>query len=146
MITMNGQITIHTITFAILMGFIPMHIDKTLLPVLMISAALLGSTSSFAKQYYKWVDRNGSTHYTTTPPPKSAIKKGKVETYGWKSAGSTAPATATTAAQNPAEKNPAVATTTPNDKAQPAQGTNTTSQTTPAVNQPPAQTPTTQTL
>ena len=37
-----------------------------------------------AKEYYKWVDQNGSTHYTTTPPPKSAKKKGKVETYGWK--------------------------------------------------------------
>lgn len=42
----------------------------------------LSSTTSFAKEYYKWVDAKGSTHYTTTPPPKSAKKKGKVETYG----------------------------------------------------------------
>ncbi len=42
----------------------------------------LSSTSSFAKEYYKWVDAKGSTHYTTTPPPKSAKKKGKVDTYG----------------------------------------------------------------
>ncbi|MDN5513140.1 DUF4124 domain-containing protein [Acinetobacter sp.] len=42
----------------------------------------LSSTTSFAKEYYKWVDAKGSTHYTTTPPPKSAKKKGKVDTYG----------------------------------------------------------------
>ena len=43
---------------------------------------ILSSTTSFAKEYYKWVDAKGSTHYTTTPPPKSAKKKGKVDTYG----------------------------------------------------------------
>lgn len=42
----------------------------------------LSSTTSFAKEYYKWVDAKGSTHYSTTPPPKSAKKKGKVDTYG----------------------------------------------------------------
>jgi hypothetical protein len=42
----------------------------------------LSSTTGFAKEYYKWVDAKGSTHYTTTPPPKSAQKKGKVDTYG----------------------------------------------------------------
>ncbi|WP_407307225.1 DUF4124 domain-containing protein [Acinetobacter sp.] len=42
----------------------------------------LSSTTGFAKEYYKWVDAKGSTHYTTTPPPKSAKKKGKVDTYG----------------------------------------------------------------
>ena len=42
----------------------------------------LSSTSSFAKEYYKWVDAKGSTHYTATPPPKSAQKKGKINTYG----------------------------------------------------------------
>ena len=40
------------------------------------------STTGFAKEYYKWVDAKGSTHYTITPPPKSAQKKGKVDTYG----------------------------------------------------------------
>ena len=44
----------------------------------------MSSTQSFAKTYYKWVDNQGSTHYTTTPPPKTAKKKGKVDTYGWK--------------------------------------------------------------
>ena len=46
-----------------------------------ISVSLF-TTQSFAKQYYKWVDANGSTHYTTTPPPKNVKKQGKVETYG----------------------------------------------------------------
>jgi hypothetical protein len=45
---------------------------------------VMGSTQSFAKTYYKWVDNQGSTHYTTAPPPKTAKKKGKVDTYGWK--------------------------------------------------------------
>lgn len=42
------------------------------------------NTSSFAKDYYKWVDAQGSTHYTTTPPPKAkGIKeRGKIQTYG----------------------------------------------------------------
>lgn len=49
-----------------------------------LTCALLSSSASlWAKDYYKWVDANGSTHYTTTPPPKSAKKKGKIETYGW---------------------------------------------------------------
>lgn len=41
---------------------------------------------SFAQQdYYKWVDSNGSTHYSTTPPPKAkGVKtRGKIKTYGW---------------------------------------------------------------
>ena len=33
------------------------------------------------KNFYKWVDKNGSTHYTTTPPPSTAKRLGKVETY-----------------------------------------------------------------
>lgn len=41
------------------------------------------TTQSFAKTYYKWVDSQGSTHYTTTPPPKTAKKRGKIDTYGW---------------------------------------------------------------
>lgn len=49
-----------------------------------LTCALLSSSASlWAKDYYKWVDANGSTHYTATPPPKSAQKKGKIQTYGW---------------------------------------------------------------
>ena len=40
------------------------------------------STQTSASEFYKWVDANGSTHYTKTPPPKNAKKKGKVETFG----------------------------------------------------------------
>lgn len=52
------------------------------LMVAVISALTLNSTTSFAKEYYKWVDSKGSTHYTTTPPPKNAKKRGKIDTYG----------------------------------------------------------------
>ena len=53
------------------------------LSCLSASLILIFATSAVsAKQYYKWVDANGSAHYTTTPPPKTAKKKGKVDTYG----------------------------------------------------------------
>ncbi|MFW1753215.1 DUF4124 domain-containing protein [Acinetobacter wanghuae] len=59
-------------------------------------AVLLSSVSStsFATDYYKWVDSKGTTHYTKTPPPASAKKKAKVETYGWKNSAPTLPRTA----------------------------------------------------
>ena len=47
------------------------------------SMSMLSSSLTFAKEYYKWVDSKGSTHYTTTPPPKSAKNKGKIDTYGY---------------------------------------------------------------
>jgi len=53
------------------------------------TAFILLSPSSFAQDYYKWVDSKGSTHYTKTPPPASAKKKAKVETYGWKNSAPT---------------------------------------------------------
>ncbi len=58
----------------------------------------LSSTNSFAKEYYKWVDAKGSTHYTASPPPKSAVKKGKVNTYG-----ATRSVTPVPSSQSPAE-------------------------------------------
>lgn len=61
----------------------------------------MGSTQSFAKTYYKWVDSQGSTHYTTTPPPKTAKKKGKVDTYGWKNSPQAASSEAPPAANMP---------------------------------------------
>nr|WP_086205394.1 DUF4124 domain-containing protein [Acinetobacter sp. ANC 4648] len=48
----------------------------------MISIATFSSSQSFAKQYYKWTDSKGSTHYTNTPPPKNAKSKSKIDTYG----------------------------------------------------------------
>ena len=65
--------------------------------ICVLSSALLftfSSTSTMAREYYKWVDAKGSTHYTTTPPPKSAKKQGRVETFGTKTATvATTPAT-----------------------------------------------------
>lgn len=59
---------------------LPFHLISS---VALTCALLSSSASLWAKDYYKWVDANGSTHYTTTPPPKSAQKKGKIQTYGW---------------------------------------------------------------
>nr|WP_324646380.1 DUF4124 domain-containing protein [Acinetobacter sp. MD2] len=42
------------------------------------------SSVCIAKDYYKWTDAHGSTHYSATPPPKEkGIKNsGKIKTYG----------------------------------------------------------------
>lgn len=53
-----------------------------------LGLALFFSHQSYAKEYYKWVDSNGSTHYSATPPPKSAKNKGKIDTYGYYSSSS----------------------------------------------------------
>ena len=45
-------------------------------------SSLLANQAASAQEFYKWVDSQGSTHYTTTPPPKSAKKLSKVDTYG----------------------------------------------------------------
>ena len=55
---------------------------KTGLYTITTIALLFCSTQNHAQQYYKWVDANGSTHYTTTPPPKGAKRLNKVSTYG----------------------------------------------------------------
>ena len=55
----------------------------TVIATLVTAVLGMTMTTAHAKQYYKWVDSKGSTHYTTTPPPKSARSKAKVETYGW---------------------------------------------------------------
>lgn len=61
--------------------------------------SVVGVSASHAKQYYKWVDSKGSTHYTTTPPPKNARSQSKVNTYGYH--GDSRPANpAPTASQN----------------------------------------------
>lgn len=79
----------------------------------LIGLSFLGfTTTSFAQQdYYKWVDSHGSTHYTTTPPPKAkGVKtRGKVQTYGW--ATTPAPATTNTNNNNTSQKNTSQPTT-----------------------------------
>ena len=74
------------------------------------SMALL-SLNTHAQEFYKWVDSNGSTHYTTTPPPKAkgVKQKGKIDTYGAQKSSSssyippsTVPQTTTAPPQAPA--------------------------------------------
>ncbi|TCB78891.1 DUF4124 domain-containing protein [Acinetobacter sp. ANC 4173] len=99
---------------------LPLHLISS---VALTCALLSSSASVSAKDYYKWVDANGSTHYTTTPPPKSAQKKGKIQTYGWANSSSSQPTTeaapiakeAAKAAQQAIEEkaNPTAVTTLP---------------------------------
>ncbi|MDM1020870.1 DUF4124 domain-containing protein [Acinetobacter sp. VNK23] len=50
-----------------------------------ISLILLATPSfGYAQDFYKWIDNNGSTHYTPTPPPKEAKKLSQVTTYSEK--------------------------------------------------------------
>ena len=74
------------------------------------------TTQSFAKTYYKWVDSQGSTHYTTTPPPKTAKKRGKIDTYGWN--GNSAPKTAPAQPAVTQPTTPAVASPQPANNGQ----------------------------
>ena len=80
--------------------------SKTILLSAIFTTVTMSTTVTHAKQYYKWVDSKGSTHYTTTPPPKNARSKSKVNTYGYhgNSTSVTAPNTQTntnqTAPQN----------------------------------------------
>lgn len=55
---------------------------KTISYTAIATAILIYSTQSQAQQYYKWVDKSGSTHYTTTPPPKGTKHLNTVSTYG----------------------------------------------------------------
>src|SRR5690606_24869684 len=57
------------------------------------------STSASAIPHHKWVDENGVTHYTKTPPPKSAKKATTVDTYGWKNSAPTPSRTTETEVQ-----------------------------------------------
>ena len=104
-------------------------IKKKLKPTLLFIAMSIGFTLSpytQAQNFYKWVDANGSTHYTTTPPPKNAKKLGSVNTINDTPSGSSykapTPETQPTPAQEvtqdipenvtpvvPIEKNTAVA-------------------------------------
>ena len=55
---------------------------KTSLYAVATTTLLLCSSQNYAQPYYKWMDANGSTHYTTTPPPKGAKRLDKISTYG----------------------------------------------------------------
>ena len=78
---------------------------KSFFTTVFISTLIICSTSSFAKEYYKWVDSKGSTHYTSTPPPKASKKQGKIDTYGYYNSTPTPPPAATnTATSQPASQ------------------------------------------
>lgn len=55
----------------------------TIIQLSILCTLILTHTYANAQSFYKWVDSNGSTHYTKTPPPKHVKKQGQVETYGF---------------------------------------------------------------
>ncbi|ESK39664.1 hypothetical protein P256_01346 [Acinetobacter nectaris CIP 110549] len=50
---------------------------------LLVLIPLSISSIAYAQDFYKWTDSTGSTHYTTTPPPKQKgiAAHGLVKTY-----------------------------------------------------------------
>ena len=44
---------------------------KTLVALMAVVTVLAWSAAAYG-QMYKWVDKNGRTHYTDTPPPPDA--------------------------------------------------------------------------
>lgn len=49
---------------------------------IMMSICLIICThNTQAQSFYKWIDAEGSTHYTLTPPPKTVQNMGQVKTY-----------------------------------------------------------------
>lgn len=75
---------------------------------------LFSSNLSFAKEFYKWIDHKGSTHYTTTPPPKSSQSRGKIDTYGYRiPSTSNAQPAAATQHNSSSEVNPSTTASTP---------------------------------
>ena len=116
--------------------------SKTLLLSTLFTLGAMSSSITQAKQFYKWVDSKGSTHYTNTPPPGNARSKSKVSTYGYR--GGSAPVAPQTAqpanvpqnnqAVAPVANQPAVASNTTHNN-QP-QNTNNVEQPKPQV-QPP---------
>lgn len=59
-----------------------LHLTKTACMTALFGALACAAQLTSAQEFYKWVDQKGSTHYTTTPPPKNAKKLSKVDTYG----------------------------------------------------------------
>ena len=51
--------------------------------ILLLLATFSSSQMLMAKEYYKWIDSQGSTHYSANPPPLSAKHKAKIDTYGY---------------------------------------------------------------
>ncbi|MFX4309462.1 DUF4124 domain-containing protein [Acinetobacter soli] len=66
-----------------------------MMSLVLLSSVAFTTNTLYAQSYYKWIDAQGSTHYTKTPPPKGARKQGKVDTYS--STSSTSAATSSPA-------------------------------------------------
>lgn len=93
---------------------------KTILYTTVATAILVFSSQSQAQQYYKWMDKSGSTHYTTTPPPKSAKHLNKVSTYGSQSSVKNSPPTSEQQSQDKTDKVVQGTTNVEQDKGVPA--------------------------
>ncbi len=85
-----------------------MHTSKNnlKLTLLFITMSLSFTFTPYAQaqNFYKWVDANGSTHYTTTPPPKNAKKLGSVNTINDTPSGSNYQATTPETQSPPAQE------------------------------------------
>ena len=55
--------------------------NKSILSKIFCLTMAMQSSYIFAQDFYKWVDKNGTTNYTKTPPPKGARSVGSVNTY-----------------------------------------------------------------
>ena len=47
----------------------------------LLGFAISHNSVIYAQDFYKWVDANGSTHYTLSPPPHNTKKLGSISTY-----------------------------------------------------------------
>lgn len=72
-----------------------------------------------AQNFYKWVDKNGSTHYTVTPPPANAKRVANVETYNDTPRYTSAPQQTAPAEQAPQEQAPEAQPATPQQQSIP---------------------------
>ncbi|MCE6008585.1 DUF4124 domain-containing protein [Acinetobacter soli] len=74
-----------------------------MMSLVLLSGFAFTTNMLYAQSYYKWIDAQGSTHYTKTPPPKGAKKQGKVDTYS---------STSSTSAATSSRSTPPTPTTT----------------------------------
>lgn len=58
--------------------------NKPILSKIFCLAIAMQSPHIFAQDFYKWVDKNGTTNYTKNPPPKAVRDVSRVNTYGSK--------------------------------------------------------------
>ncbi len=59
-----------------------MHMKPSLSAALLLAGCLLTASAATAEKVYKWVDEQGITHYSQTPPPGVAAEPVAVSTGG----------------------------------------------------------------